>query len=94
MHELSLDELEAEMSAELPARAMMRHRRRHHHVGGGTSASAAFGSVANANSTRQVIFNPQIAIVTGGVGGQVTQIGNNSNSNTNTQFGTPINFFG
>ena len=85
MHELSLSELEAELSAELPTRAMMRHRRRH----GGTSAHAAFGSVANANSTHQTISNPQTAVLTGiNTGG----IGANSNSNTNTQFGTPINF--
>ena len=97
MYELSLIELESELSAELPTRTLMRRRRRH----GGAHASAAFGSVANGNSTDQVIFNPQIAIITGVNGGLVgangalvNQIGANSNGNTNTQFGVPVNFFG
>ena len=83
--ELSLDELLAEGGSELPERALMRHRRRH----GGASAFASGGSVANANDTNQVINNPQIAV---GNGGPVTQVGNNSNSNSTTQNGTVLNF--
>jgi hypothetical protein len=83
--ELSLDELLAEGGSELPERALMRHRRRH----GGASASAFGGSVANSNSTDQSISNPQIAI---GNGGPVTQVGNNTNSNTTSQSGTVLNF--
>jgi hypothetical protein len=91
MYELSLVELEAELAAELPARPMLRARAHAHH-----------GSVANANSTRQVIFNPQIAIITGVNGGLigantvplVIQAGGNSNANTGTQFGVPTNFLG
>ena len=100
MYELSLVELESELSALLPARELMsrRHGRRH----GGTSAKANNGSVANANSTSQTISAPQTAIVTGINGGLlgigqnnralVAQVGLNTNTNSNTQFGTPVNF--
>jgi hypothetical protein len=108
MYELSLVELESELSAELPTRDLMccRRRRKKHHRhhsgnGGNNGTSANNGSVANSNSTKQVIFNPQVAIVTGvngggagvqGNGALITQAGLNSNSNTNTQFGVPVNF--
>ncbi len=84
--ELSLDELLGESGSELPERALMRHRRRR------KVSSAAFasdGSVANSNSTSQSIDNPQIAI---GNGGNVTQVGNNTNNNSTTQVGIPFNF--
>ena len=90
MYELSLVELEAELAAELPARPMLRARAHAHH-----------GSVANANSTRQVIFNPQIAIILNANGGGaaaqvplVVQSGLNANGNTNSQFGVPVNYMG
>ena len=105
-YELSLVELESELSSELPERSLMscrRRRSRRHHHGGGNGTSANNGSVANSNSTNQVIFNPQVAIVTGVNGGPagrqtngalIAQVGANSNSNTNTQFGVPVNFQG
>ena len=83
--ELSAEEVLEESAAALPERALMRRRRRH----GGASAAAFDGSVANSNSTSQVIDNPQIAI---GNGGPVTQVGNNSNSNSTSQDGTVFNF--
>jgi hypothetical protein len=91
-NELSVAELESEIATALPERALMHHhrRRRRHHNGGGTSANN--GSVANSNRTSQVIFNPQVAI--GGGRGGIVQIGGNSNTNSNTQFGVPINFVG
>ncbi len=101
MYELSLVELESELSALLPARELMsrRHGRRH----GGTSAKANNGSVANANSTSQSISNPQTATLLGVNSGPaalqfngalVAQIGADRNTNTNTQFGAPVNFQG
>jgi hypothetical protein len=58
---------------------------------GGTGAFASFGSVANANSTFQSNFNPQIAI--GGFGGGGARISSfNSNFNNTSQFGAPVNF--
>src|SRR5579884_790713 len=58
--EMSLIELERELSAALPTRTLMsrRHGRR-----GGTSANN--GSVANGNSTTQNINNSQLAAATG-----------------------------
>ena len=97
MYELSLIELESELSAELPTRSLM--SRRHGRRIGGTSANN--GSVANGNSTNQTISNPQTAILTGinsgpaGAqfnGALVAQLGLNHNDNTNTQFGAPVNF--
>jgi hypothetical protein len=84
--ELSLAELESELSAELPDRTLMRRHR------GGASARASFGSVANANRTYQINFNPQVLINTGNVNGNILVTSNNRNANTATQFGTPINF--
>jgi hypothetical protein len=105
MTELSLAELESELSAELPERSLMSRRKMKygfHPNSGGTHANN--GSVANSNSTKQVIFNPQIAIVLGvnsgaGNGGQInvpliTQLGADANGNTNTQFGVPVNYMG
>ncbi len=97
--EMTLFELESELAAALPERSLMsrRHGRR------GTSAKANFGSVANANSTNQAINNSQTAALLGVNSGAgqlqanaalVAQIGLNSNSNTNTQFGAPVNFQG
>jgi len=54
---------------------------------GGTSAFAAFGSAANANSTFQSNFNPQI-----GIGGFGSIESNNTNFNVTRQFAAPINF--
>jgi hypothetical protein len=99
--EMSLIELESELAAELPTRSLMsrRHARRH-------GVSANNGSVANGNSTKQVIFNPQIAIITGvnsaGNGGAglqangalIAQAGLNANGNGSTQFGVPENLLG
>jgi hypothetical protein len=83
-HELSLVELESELSLELPARALMRRHRAH--------ASASFGSVANANSTDQQNLNPQTLVNTGNVNGRIILTSNNRNTNSNTQMGTPVNF--
>jgi hypothetical protein len=97
MYELSLVELESELSAELPARELMSRRR-----GARAHAHANNGSVANANATSQTISAPQTAVLTGvntaGLLGiqqanaaLVAQVGLNTNSNSNTQFGTPVN---
>ena len=103
MYELSLVELESELSAELPARTLMSRRKMKYGFHPNSSAHANNGSVANGNSTNQVIFNPQIAIITGvntgGAGLQangalIAQAGLDSNANTNTQFGVPVNFLG
>ncbi len=105
--EMSLIELESELAAELPARTLMSRRKMRygfHPNSGGTHANN--GSVANGNSTNQVIFNPQIAIITGvntagngGAGAQlngalVAQAGLNGNGNGNTQYGVPENLLG
>jgi hypothetical protein len=88
-HELSLVELESELSAELPTRNLMR-RRRHH---GGTSARASFGSGANANSTDQLNSNAQTVVNTGKVTGSGIRVSSyNQNDNSNTQTATPLNF--
>jgi hypothetical protein len=90
-NELSMVELEHEVCAELPERHLMRRHRRHHHVAS-ASASAAFGSAANANSTHQVNFNPQIVINNGRVGGAGINVSShNSNHNTTNQNALPIN---
>jgi hypothetical protein len=105
MYEISLVELSAELSAELPARTLMscRRVRRARHVApeSGCGSMAGHGSVANANCTSQTISNPQTAVLTGVNGGLiganralVAQVGANSNTNSNTQFGTPVNFLG
>ncbi len=54
---------------------------------GGTSAFASFGSAANANSTFQSNFNPQISI--GGFGG-ISSF--NENENFTSQVAAPISF--
>ncbi len=102
--EMSLIELESELAAALPTRNLMcRRRARRHHSGSNNGTSANNGSVANSNSTSQSISNPQTAIATGinsgpaglqANGALVAQIGANNNSNTNTQFGAPVNFQG
>jgi hypothetical protein len=104
MYEMSLIELESELAAELPTRSLMSRRKMRygfHPNSGGTHANN--GSVANGNSTNQVIFNPQIAIITGVNGGGaglqangalIAQAGLDSNANGNTQFGVPVNFEG
>ncbi len=77
MHELSLIELESELAAELPQRALMRRRRMHlrRHVnlrpsssGPSSQASAAYGSAGNANDTQQGNSNLQGVINAGSVG--------------------------
>ena len=94
MYELSLIELESELSAELPTRSLMSRRHGRH------SVSANNGSVANGNSTNQSIRNSQTAALLGVNSGRaglqangalVLQLGLNHNDNTNTQFGTPTN---
>jgi hypothetical protein len=97
-------ELDAEVSTELPERTLMRRRRRWHSYGYGygygyryglgahTGAFASFGSVANANSTRQVNFNPQIVVNNGFVGGGIGISSHNANFNNTNQSGVPINF--
>jgi hypothetical protein len=92
-HELSMAELEGELVAELPTRNMMRrHRHRRHHFFG-TSAHASFGSAANANSTQQINFNPQIVINNGNVGGAGIHVSShNTNVNHTNQTAVPINF--
>ncbi len=100
--ELSLAELENELCEALPARTLMCHRRsssmmsfkkmrRSHrrNMSFGENFSRGrgfgFGSVSNFNSTNQSIFNPQTAIGFGG--GGISQVGGNSNFNSNFQFG-------
>jgi hypothetical protein len=81
-HELSLAELESELTLELPTRHLMRLRRRRF----GHSAVAIGGSVANSNHTVQGTNNPQTVINTGTVGpGGIVVQGNNQNNNTTTQ---------
>jgi hypothetical protein len=91
-NEMSMGELETEICTELPTRNLLRRRRhRRHH--GGTSASAAFGSAANANSTKQVNFNPQIVINNGKVEhGGIHVTSHNSNHTTTDQNAVPVNF--
>jgi hypothetical protein len=87
--ELSIGELESELSAELPTRNLLR-RRRHH---GGTSARASFGSAANANSTHQSNSNPQTVVNLGHVWGSGIHVSShNENNNTTNQTAVPINF--
>jgi hypothetical protein len=87
MHELSITELDSQLSLELPSRALMRRRRR------GVHAWASFGSVANANSTHQSNVNPQTVVNTGYVGHRGIRVtSHNNNSNYTQQNGTPINF--
>src|SRR5689334_17527200 len=98
--EMSLIELASELAAALPTRDLMScRRRRRHHAASNNGTSANNGSVANSNSTSQTISNPQTAVLTGvnngpaglqANGALVAQIGANSNSNSNTQFGTPV----
>jgi hypothetical protein len=89
MYELSLVELESELSAELPTRNLLRRRRSH----GGTSARASFGSGANANSTDQLNSNAQTVVNTGKVHGDGIELESyNKNDNWNTQTATPLNF--
>ncbi len=83
---LGADELAVEMVVELPDRPLMRHHRirrfhRVHHFN-----SFGFGHVSNANFTSQTIFNPQVAVGFGH-GGSITQVGGNTNFNSNVQFG-------
>ena len=87
-HELSLVELESELSAELPTRNLMRRRKR-----ASAHASASFGSAANANATYQINFNPQVVINNGKIDGGGIRISSfNHNNNDNTQNAVPINF--
>jgi len=78
---LGVEELAAEMTVELPERPLMRHHRRlvRHHGNG-------FGGVSNVNVTSQHISNGQFALGFGG--GSITQIGGNTNYNSNVQFGS------
>jgi hypothetical protein len=95
-HELSLADLEGELSAELPTRNLLRRRKRQSfgwfpHAS--SHASASFGSAANSNATYQVNFNPQIVINNGKVdGGGIDINSHNTNDNDNTQTAVPINF--
>ena len=69
MNELSLIELESELSTELPTRNLMRrHKMRYgyHPHSGGTSASANNGSGANGAKQNIYIVPVQIAISNGG----------------------------
>ncbi len=93
-HELSLAELERELTAELPERSLMRRRRQAYgwfpHAS--AHASASFGSAANSNATRQINFNPQIVINNGTIGGGLSIESNNLNANAAQQNAVPINF--
>ncbi|HEX6817558.1 MAG TPA: hypothetical protein VF120_04225 [Ktedonobacterales bacterium] len=99
MIELSLVELESELSAVLPPRNLMCHRRRRKvkHCscgnGGSNGISADHGSAANGNVTNQTNSNPQTVVNTGRLHDAGIHVdSHNSNSNSNTQTGTPINF--
>jgi hypothetical protein len=100
MYELSLVELESELSTTLPVRNLMcvRHRKKkvvHHSAApaGGTSANASFGSAANANSTDQVNSNAQTVVNTGEVKDSGINLNpSNANNNSNNQLGTPLNY--
>jgi len=88
-NELSIGELESELSAELPTRNLLR-RRRHR---ASAHAHASFGSAANANSTHQSNNNPQTVVNTGHVwGAGINVSSHNSNRNTTNQTAVPIDF--
>jgi hypothetical protein len=88
-NELSIGELESELSAELPTRNLLR-RRRHR---ASAHAHASFGSAANANSTHQSNSNPQTVVNLGHVSGAGINVSShNSNHNTTNQSAVPINF--
>lgn len=72
--DLSAAELDAEVVAELPTRTLMRNlgRRRR-------------GGVSNYNSAHQTIYNSQVAVGFGN--GTISQVGNNTNTNSSIQFG-------
>ena len=96
MIELSLVELESELSALLPTRNLMRRKRcgcRSHGGNGGNGISADHGSAANGNSTSQLNSNPQFVVNTGRLHSAGIKLSSyNTNSNDNTQTATPINF--
>ncbi|HEX6819563.1 MAG TPA: hypothetical protein VF120_14390 [Ktedonobacterales bacterium] len=95
MYELSLAELESELSALLPPRNLMCHRRRRKAVKHAASAgnSASYGSALNADSTTQTNSNPQTVVNTGTLHSAGIKLNpSNTNSNTNQQTGTPLNF--
>jgi hypothetical protein len=122
MYELSLVELESELSTALPSRELMCARRRRkakkHASSANNGTSANNGSVANSNSTSQSISNAQTVAATGvnvagngGNGGVAAdtipalggiqangalafQLGADNNSNSNLQYGTPVNYAG
>jgi hypothetical protein len=85
MHELSLAELESELSAELPTRTLLRRKRV------SAKASAHHGSAAAGNATYQVNFNPQVVINNGTIGGPVNVSSFNRNFNTTQQQLQPVN---
>src|SRR5947209_8597266 len=97
MYELSLIELESELSAELPTRNLMsrRHGRRHHSCGNnggnnGTSAYANNGSGANAASQNITVAPVQTAVATGD-GDAKNRIGAIETSQSLTQQNSPVN---
>ena len=59
-----------------------------------TTGRASRGSVANSNHTSQRISNGQTALHIGAGASTVAQLGANTNNNTNTQFGVPLNLQG
>ncbi len=85
--ELSIGELESELSAELPERHLLRRRRASAH------AHASFGSAANANSTHQSNSNPQTVVNLGNTWGAGIHVSShNENENTTNQTAVPISF--
>jgi hypothetical protein len=99
MYELSLVDLESELAAALPERNLMCHRRvvrrkvRKAPSEGGTSASASYGSAANANSTDQTNSNAQTVVNTGTVNDNGVNLNpSNANDNSASQQGTPLNY--
>jgi hypothetical protein len=99
MYELSLVELESELSAVLPERNLMCHRkvvRRKKscgcgHNGGNGGPSASYGSAAASNSTSQVNSNPQTFVNSGRISSGVNVTSFNRNTNTTQQNLQPVN---
>ncbi len=89
--ELSIAELENELSAELPTRNLLRRRGRSRR---GSGARASFGSAAAFNSTHQSNSNAQTFINTGFIAGGIHVSSHNTNNNSTEQNLTPINIGG
>ena len=100
MYELSLIELESELSTELPTRNLMcrrRHVRRHHACNnggnggnGGNSAFANNGSGANAASQSATVAPVQTAVGTNGDAKNIITGGINVNQSVSQQ-NSPVN---